>query len=81
MSERTDKGLIQVYTGDGKGKTTAALGLAIRAVGHGMRVGFMQFVKSLRVNPVVSTSSCPGIMHLTLFRQVPGVVSPSLANN
>ncbi len=46
MSERIDKGLIQVYTGDGKGKTTAALGLAIRAAGHGMKVGFIQFIKS-----------------------------------
>ena len=46
MSEKTNKGLIQVYTGDGKGKTTAALGLAIRAAGHGMRVGFIQFLKS-----------------------------------
>lgn len=39
------KGLIQVYTGDGKGKTTAALGLAMRASGHGMKVAFIQFVK------------------------------------
>jgi cob(I)alamin adenosyltransferase len=46
MSEKTNNGLIQVYTGDGKGKTTAALGLAIRAAGHGMRVGFIQFLKS-----------------------------------
>jgi len=46
MSEKTNKGLIQVYTGDGKGKTTAALGLAIRAAGHGMGVGFIQFLKS-----------------------------------
>ena len=45
MSEKTNEGLIQVYTGDGKGKTTAALGLAIRAAGHGMRVGFIQFLK------------------------------------
>jgi cob(I)alamin adenosyltransferase len=46
MSEKTNKGLIQVYTGNGKGKITAALGLAIRAAGHGMRAGFIQFLKS-----------------------------------
>jgi len=39
------RGLIQVYTGEGKGKTTAALGLAMRAVGQGMKVIFIQFVK------------------------------------
>jgi cob(I)alamin adenosyltransferase len=38
-------GLVQVYTGDGKGKTTAALGLAIRAAGHGMKVYMIQFMK------------------------------------
>lgn len=38
-------GLIQVYTGDGKGKTTAALGLSVRAVGQGYQVLFIQFLK------------------------------------
>lgn len=38
-------GLIQVYTGDGKGKTTASLGLALRALGHGWRVKIIQFMK------------------------------------
>jgi cob(I)alamin adenosyltransferase len=39
------KGYVQVYTGDGKGKTTAALGLAIRAVGAGYKVFIGQFIK------------------------------------
>ncbi|HBR10327.1 cob(I)yrinic acid a,c-diamide adenosyltransferase [Candidatus Bipolaricaulota bacterium] len=42
---RTRTGLIQVYTGNGKGKTTAAIGLGIRAVGQGLRVHMIQFLK------------------------------------
>ena len=42
------RGLIQAYTGDGKGKTTAALGLAIRAAGRGMKVIIIQFIKGDR---------------------------------
>ena len=42
---RLSKGLIHVYTGEGKGKTTAAVGLAIRAAGTDLKVGFFQFFK------------------------------------
>ena len=42
-----EKGLIMVHTGKGKGKSTAAMGLAIRAVGHDMKVGIVQFVKGV----------------------------------
>ncbi len=42
-----EKGLIIVHTGKGKGKSTAAMGLAIRAIGHGMKVGIVQFVKGV----------------------------------
>lgn len=42
---KLEKGYIQVYTGNGKGKTTASLGLALRAVGRGMMVCMVQFMK------------------------------------
>jgi len=40
-----EKGLLIVHTGAGKGKTTAALGMALRCVGHGMKVAIVQFIK------------------------------------
>ena len=44
-SAQEERGLLIVFTGAGKGKTTAALGMAIRCVGHGMKVAVIQFIK------------------------------------
>jgi cob(I)alamin adenosyltransferase len=55
------KGTIQVYTGDGKGKTTAALGLALRACGHGFKVLMIQFMKgSKNYGEVMISAEIPG---------------------
>lgn len=45
MNDEIEKGYVQVYTGNGKGKTTAAIGLTVRALGAGKRVYFGQFMK------------------------------------
>lgn len=46
MATKTDaRGLVIVHTGKGKGKSTAAMGMALRCVGHGFKVGIVQFVK------------------------------------
>ena len=42
-----ERGLLIVHTGKGKGKTTAAMGMAVRCIGHGMKVGIVQFVKGV----------------------------------
>lgn len=56
------QGLIQVYTGNGKGKTTAALGLALRAAGHGLRVYIIQFMKGWpHYGELVSVQHLPNV--------------------
>ncbi|MFQ5559514.1 MAG: cob(I)yrinic acid a,c-diamide adenosyltransferase [Nitrospinota bacterium] len=60
MTKFFKKGLLQVYTGDGKGKTTASLGLSLRAAGQGLKVFIVQFLKS----PGLSSGECKIIKKL-----------------
>lgn len=52
LRDEFTKGYVQVYTGNGKGKTTAAIGLAVRALGAGLRVFFAQFIKGGRYSEI-----------------------------
>lgn len=69
---RFSKGYVQIYTGDGKGKTTAALGLALRASGHGLRTYIGQFMKgqrygeleALRDNPYITLEQYGDVHHI-----------------
>jgi cob(I)alamin adenosyltransferase len=63
------KGLVQVYTGDGKGKTTAALGLALRAAGRGNSVLFFQFLKP----PSIETGERMAIQKAGLDIEISGL--------
>lgn len=56
-----EKGLTHVYYGSGKGKTTAALGLAIRASGSGKKVVIVQFLKDSDTGELISLRRLPGI--------------------
>lgn len=56
-----DGGLIHIYCGDGKGKTTAAIGLAVRCLGHGNHVLFVQFLKSRVTGELKTLSMLPNI--------------------
>lgn len=59
-----DPGLVQVYTGDGKGKTTAALGLTLRVAGHGGKVAFIQFMKGWDFyGEIAGLALLPGVRH------------------
>ena len=59
------RGLIMVYTGDGKGKTTAAVGQALRALGHGYRVFMIHFLKGKDYGEYLAASHLP---HLTVVK-------------
>jgi len=53
--------MIEIYCGDGKGKTTAAVGLAVRAAGHGIPVFFLQFMKDGGSGELVVLRNLPGV--------------------
>jgi cob(I)alamin adenosyltransferase len=57
------KGFVQIYTGDGKGKTTAAVGLAVRAAGHGMNTYIGQFMKGQSYGELAALKEHP---HITI---------------
>lgn len=61
-------GLIHVYTGEGKGKTTAALGVALRAAGHDMKVLIIQFVKGHKdYGEILAASKIPDNIEIVQF--------------
>lgn len=55
------KGYIHLYTGDGKGKTTASVGLALRAMGRGRKVTFVQFLKGSESGEILALMQLPSI--------------------
>lgn len=61
--------MIHIYTGDGKGKTTAALGLALRAAGRGKKVVIVQFMKGADTGELRSLSLLPGVTVLRNKKQ------------
>jgi cob(I)alamin adenosyltransferase len=61
VSEKKNTGYIHLYTGNGKGKTTAALGLALRAAGAGKSVFIAQFVKGMHYSELEALKSLPAI--------------------
>ena len=60
-----EKGLIHIYTGNGKGKTTAAIGLGVRATGNGLKVYMVQFMKGRRYSEIDALEHIP---NFTVFQ-------------
>lgn len=59
--KKNDLGLVHIYCGEGKGKTTCSVGLSVRACGYGLHVLFMQFLKSGDSSELKVLKSLPGI--------------------
>ncbi len=58
---KEELGLVHIYCGEGKGKTTAAMGLALRAIGHGLRVVIVQFLKDGQSGELMALEQFPQI--------------------
>ncbi len=67
----SDSGYIHLYTGDGKGKTTAAVGVTIRALGNGLKTLFVQFMKSMPSGEIEIFHGC-GREMITVMREWDG---------
>ncbi len=66
------KGFVQIYTGDGKGKTTAALGLALRAVGNNYKVYMVQFLKTSKTGEIESVKKLGSNFNIYRFEKKKG---------
>jgi len=73
QKNRRFRGQIQIYTGNGKGKTTAALGLAFRAAGHGCRTFFGQFMKAQPSGERAAARKLGGLITFAMFGR-PGLI-------
>ena len=62
-------GLLHIYCGDGKGKTTASLGLALRAYGAGMKVCIVQFMKGGETSELNVLGKLPGLTVMRCDKQ------------
>ncbi|SHE82516.1 cob(I)yrinic acid a,c-diamide adenosyltransferase [Clostridium fallax] len=71
---KLNKGYVQIYTGNGKGKTTAAVGLAFRAVGDGMKVFMIQFLKTGKTGELVSAKKFYPDLQIFRFEKKRGFV-------
>lgn len=78
-----EKGRIIIFTGDGKGKTTAALGMALRASGHGLRTLILQFIKAdASVGELKGLKYLPGVEVIQMGRGfVPSPTNPAFSQH
>jgi cob(I)alamin adenosyltransferase len=65
--DKLDRGYIHIYTGDGKGKTTAALGLALRGAGCGLKTRFVQFMKGRHYSELEGVKMLQGLVAIEQY--------------